>query len=216
MLYLLLGQDSLSKDEQLRKIKQEFLSPHLEQFNLDTLYGKELGLKGLQEALLRLPAAGAAKRVIVLRDAQSLAAEVKDFILTYVQNPSSCVVLVIEAATANKDEFISRLLRYGKVLRFKETEEPDTFVLSRQITARRPDQALKILSQLLKNGERPERILGGLRYAWEKETLPVLAARARLKLLVRCDLEIKTGRLKPVFALEKLVVGLCALGKPPG
>jgi len=27
-------------------------------------------------------------------------------------------------------------------------------------------------------------------------------------------MEIKMGRLKPIFALEKLVVNLCALGKP--
>lgn len=29
--------------------------------------------------------------------------------------------------------------------------------------------ALRILGQLLKNGEKPERIMGGLRYVWEKD-----------------------------------------------
>jgi DNA polymerase III delta subunit len=32
----------------------------------------------------------------------------------------------------------------------------------------------------------------------------------RLKLLLECDVSIKTGRLKPTLVLERLVIGLCA------
>jgi hypothetical protein len=28
---------------------------------------------------------------------------------------------------------------------------------------------------------------------------------------LQCDLDIKTGRIKPVFAMERLVVNLCGL-----
>nr|HPL83037.1 hypothetical protein [Candidatus Omnitrophota bacterium] len=66
----------------------------------------------------------------------------------------------------------------------------------------------------IKDGERPERILGGLRYSLENNVQDVKGLRRRLKLLLNCDIEIKTGKLKPVFALEKLVVNLCALSQP--
>lgn len=216
MQYLLLGSDSLSKDEQLKSIKKQFLNPVQEQFNQDIFHGRDTALKSLQEAFMRLPAAGAGQRIIIIREILDLRLEAKDFILAYVQKPRAQITLVLEAAGCAKEEFIGKLSRHCKVFRFKEIPEPDTFFLSRMISARRTDQALKVLSQLLKNGERPERILGGLRYTWEKESMSAQEARNRLKLLVKADLEIKTGRLKPVFALEKLVVGLCALVKPLG
>ena len=54
-VYLFIGQDTLSKDARLKKLKEEFLSPHTQYFNLDVLYAKELDLKDLQERLLCLP-----------------------------------------------------------------------------------------------------------------------------------------------------------------
>jgi DNA polymerase III delta subunit len=116
----------------------------------------------------------------------------------------------------HKDEFINSIYRYVKILRFKESVPVDTFTLSRQINLKKPDYALRILNQLLREGERPERILGGLRYVWEKDVTSPQEARRRLRFLLDCDLDIKTGRLKPLYALEKLVIKLCSAGKPFG
>jgi DNA polymerase III delta subunit len=77
------------------------------------------------------------------------------------------------------------------------------------IESKRPDYALRTLSQLLKNGEKPERILGGLRYSFQRGPHTPLEIRKAIKLLLNCDITIKTGRLKPEFALERLVVKLC-------
>lgn len=216
MTYLFLGQDSLSKDIQLKKIRAEILSKDTEQFNLDILYAKELTLKGLQEKLAYLPAVNA-RRLLVIKEADGLKDEIKDYLLKFMKGQHKEIALVLDLAQADaRDEFIRQLLRQAKVFRFGEVKPADTFMLSRQIELKRPDQALRLLSQLLKNAERPERILGGLRYVWEREFGSPLEKRKKLKLLLNCDLEIKTGRLKPVFALEKLVVRLCGLGKPPG
>ena len=54
-VYLFIGQDSLSKDIRLKKLKEEFLDPQTQYFNLDVLYARELNLKDLQERLLCLP-----------------------------------------------------------------------------------------------------------------------------------------------------------------
>jgi len=209
MVYLLAGQDIAAKEIQLKKIKQEFLPLQLQDFNLDTLYAKEITLKDIQERFLSLPLKSA-KRIMVIKDAHSLNKESRDFLLAFCKKPSKDLVLVLDFAQYDyQDELIKGVGAHAKLLRFKETVNPDTFALNRQIELRKTDAALRLLNQLLKNGEAPERILGGLRYAWEKQDIQSLSARKKLKLLLSCDLEMKTGRLKPAFALEKLVVNLC-------
>ena len=214
MVYVFIGEDSFSKDIQIKRLKQEFLAKELEQFNLDTLYSKELTLKELQERFLCLPLK-AKKRIIIIKDARGLKEEIKEFILKYVKKPNTEIILVLDIDRQDrKDEFINHISRFAKVYRFKETLPLDTFTLNRQIALKRPDYALRVLNKLLEEGERPERILGGLRYAWERETSSPLEMRRKLRLLLSCDIEIKTGKLKPPFALERLVINLCGLGKP--
>ena len=55
MVYLLIGQDIAAKEIFFKKIKQEFLPPELQDFNLDTLYAKEVNLKDIQERFLSIP-----------------------------------------------------------------------------------------------------------------------------------------------------------------
>ena len=52
MVYLLIGQDVTAKEIQLKKIKQEFLPLPLQDFNLDTLYAKEIVLKDISLLLI--------------------------------------------------------------------------------------------------------------------------------------------------------------------
>lgn len=211
MVYAFLGQDALSKDIQIKKIKEEFLAKGTEQFNFDILYARELTLDFLQEKLLFLPVKSS-KRIVLIKDAQGLNKEIQEFFLKYVKEPYKHALLILDfSSSAKKDEFINAISKYVKILRFKEDVRPDTFVLSRQIESRRPDYALRILNQLLEEGEKPERILGGLRYVLEKNTVYPAQAKRKFKLLLNCDIEIKTGKLKPSFALEKLVVSLCNL-----
>ncbi|MFH0913520.1 MAG: hypothetical protein V1884_04505 [Candidatus Omnitrophota bacterium] len=216
LVYLFVGQDSLSKDIRLKRLKEEFLSENTEHFNLDILYAKELNLPTLQERLLSLPLK-AKKRIIVVKDSQNLREEIKDFILQYIKRPQDKTILVLDTdKSAPRDEFIRQVSRDAEVLRFKEPLHLDTFTLSRSIDFRKTGHALWVLNQLLQNGERPERILGGLRYAWENSITQPQETRRKLKVLLNCDIDIKTGRLKPDFALERLVVSLCSLVKPAG
>ena len=85
----------------------------------------------------------------------------------------------------------------------------NAFNLGRNITQRRIKPALRLLRQLLLEGERPERILGALRYQINQENLNNRDKKKRISFLLHCDIDIKTGRLKPEFALERLFVRLC-------
>jgi len=218
MIYLFIGQDSpykdtpfSSKDTQLKQIRKEFLPKEVEQFNLDILYAESLKLKELQEKLLALPVKSP-KRIIVIRNAQELSQGIEDFIVEWVSFERKDILLLLDIEEQGKKEaFLKNIYKYAKVFRFKEPQALNTFNLTRQIEQRRPDQALRVLEQLLKDGERPERILGGLRYMLEHSPMNAFEIKRRVKMLLECDIEIKTGKMKPVFALEKLIVKLCAL-----
>jgi DNA polymerase III delta subunit len=219
MVYLFVGQDSLSKDIKLKKIKQEFLPQETQHFNFDIFYAKGLSLMTLQERLLALPVK-AKKRIIIIKEAEHLKQEIKEFILKFAKTPRPETLLIIDIDSrayqktslplkGSQDEFIAGIARYGSVFHFREEAHLDTFVLSRQIEQKKADYSLKVLNQLLSSGEKPERILGGLRYSWQRNITNPLELKKRIRLLLHCDLDIKTGRLKANFALERLIVRLC-------
>jgi DNA polymerase III delta subunit len=212
MIYLFLGQDSRAKNAQLRKLKEQFLPRESAEFNYSALYGKGLTLKDLQENLAFLPV-NSPQRILVIKDAQSLEEEPRAFLLRFAQcHPKETILVLDVEDDRKKDGFVSDLSRYARVQRFQPAARKlDAFALGDAVANGSPAAGLRVLSQLLDGGERPERILGGLRYSLEKERLSPADFRRRLKCLLACDIEIKTGRLKPQFALEKLVVKLCGL-----
>jgi len=218
--FVFLGPDTVdssgssSKETILKKIKAKYLSKASEDFNFDILYAADLSLKDLQEKLLYLPL-NSGVRVTLIKGAQHLDAQAKEFILRYLRKPNTAMVLVIDVDKYSpKDTFVKSLVSSLRPVYTREQKDPDAFLLARQITSSRAHEALKVLDQLLEKGQKPEMILGGLRYAWERDAASALKMRRGLKLLLNCDIEIKTGKLKAHYALEKLVVSLCSLAKP--
>lgn len=214
-LYLFIGEDSFSKEIKFKKIKEENLAKQTEVFNLDVLYAQEINLKNFQEKILLVPFKSK-KRVVVVKNVQYLKKDIKEFIFHLMQDrrQKPPLILVLDFDRRDpKDEFLKKIMRLAQVYHFSSPVPTNTFTLSRQINLRRTDSALRVLDQLFKNGEKAERIIGGLRYASEKDTLDSWEKRKKLQLLLNCDIEIKRGKLSPEFALEKLVVNLCNLKK---
>ncbi|MFA6349333.1 MAG: hypothetical protein WCY12_00195 [Candidatus Omnitrophota bacterium] len=210
-VFLFTGTDHAAKDAKLKELKRQFFNEQLDQFNSDLFYAKELFLQDLQEKILSLPL-NSKKRIITIRSANLLKPVIKEFVIDFVKNNTGQTILVLDMDSCDKrDGFVKDILPYVKLVSFQEEEQINTFTLSRQIELKRMDGALKILGKLLEDGEKPERILGGLRYAWERNTAAIPERKKRLKLLLSCDLDLKTSRMKTAFALEKLVVSLCSL-----
>ncbi|MFH1397522.1 MAG: hypothetical protein ABIH27_03100 [Candidatus Omnitrophota bacterium] len=207
--YLFIGEDNNSKDIQIKRFKEKFLRKETEDFNLDRLYSEGLTLKYLQERLLCLPVKSE-KRLVIIKNCLGLQEEIKEFLVQYLKTPYPKTVLILDIAKYDsRDRFLSRLFGKAQVIRFAETRQPNTFDLAHQIGFKKANTSLKILNQLLKNGEKPERILGGLRAAWQREIRQPLELKKRLKLLLDCDIDIKTGKAKPSLALERFIVSLC-------
>lgn len=213
MVYLFIGQDSISKDAALEKLKQETSPQRSSHFDHDTLYGKDTNLKKLQELLLFFPFRGS--RMVVVRNAHELKDEAKKFLLEFVKKPHDRLELVLDVEHNDlRNIFLEGLKKHCRVSYFKEKRQWTVFDLARAMEARDCRESLGILNRLLSDGEKPERLLGGLRASWQRRMNDPRELERRLRLLLDCDVAIKTGRLKPTLVLERLVIGLCAGRKP--
>ncbi len=207
-VYLFVGEDRASKETNIQKIKSLYLASGIEQFNLDVLYARDVNLPLLQERVLALPVQSK-KRVVIIKQAQELKPNIKDFISQYAQSGDGRTVIILDMERGDKGHFVADIGQWGQVMRFKEAGKVDTFTLARFIDVQNSVAALRVLNDLLREGQSPEWIIGGLRYSWERYVDSVVERRRRLKLLLACDGEIKTGKLPALLALEKLVVSLC-------
>ncbi len=137
MVYLFIGQDPLSKDAKLKQLRDNSLPSKIADFNRDIVYARGLDLKSLQEKLLYLPLK-AEKRIVVIKDAQSLKENIKNFLVGQAKKQEPKLILVLDIDSYDpKDEFIKTISRYAKVLRFKEAPALNTFSLANQITQKR-------------------------------------------------------------------------------
>jgi len=212
-VYLFLGQDSFSKDKVLNSLKEKSLQQSTQDFNYDVLHAqdRDLTLNKLQEKLLFLPA-GSKLRMVVLKNCQAAKADIKDFLAGYVKNPRQDIILILDSERDDpKDLFLRGIQQYCSIVHFQQERLKTVFDLGRCIELRKADFSLRVLHELLSNGQKPEQIMGGLRASLARAASEPETLKKRIKLLLACDLEIKTGRIKPVFALERLVVALCGL-----
>ncbi|MEK6567681.1 MAG: hypothetical protein AABZ27_02945 [Candidatus Omnitrophota bacterium] len=220
MLYLFAGEDELAKQEKINSLKSELLKKGFEDFNFEFFYAKELTLPLFKESLSRLPLESP-QRIIVIKDVFKLKDELKDYFAAQIEKLPADLILILESAVIPKEEsgFFNKISRRGKVILFKAKEKIDAFGLARAIERKDADSALNMLVDLFRNGEKPERILGALRYRFVKsdnfssaaDSLRLKEKKEKVGLLMEADLNLKTGKVKPEFALEALVVKLCGL-----
>ncbi len=220
MNYLFIGEDELSKDIKLQKIKQELRIDRLESFNIEILHSKNLDLKTLQEKLLLLPVK-TKKRLILIRDASNLGADIKQYLIGFLKKPYPHVGLILDTRHIEiRDRFFNQVSRFVRIVNFHQSKQIDAFTLAREIVAGYPESriqsrqkriksAMRLLHRLLLQKERPEKILGAIRYQLEHERMDINDRRKRLTFLLNCDTDIKTGRIKSELALEWLLIRLC-------
>ena len=227
MFYLFIGEDEPAKRDKINSLKSELLKKGFEDFNCESFYAKELTLPLLKEALSRLPVRQAGlplespKRIVVIKDVFKLKDELKDYLAAQIEKLPEDLILILESAVIPKTEsaFVNKISRYGKVIPFKAKEKIDAFGLARAIERKDASFALNLLVDLFRNGEKPEMILGALRHRFVKsdyfsaaqDSLKLKEKKEKVGLLMEADLNLKTGKVKPEFALEILVVKLCGL-----
>jgi len=214
MHYLFLGNDSITKDEKIGELKKKILSSlEAQKFDYQVLHGNKLNSDDLKQALLFLPAV-AKQRLVVIRAIHKLSLHNKKLILEFLQAGEGHVVLIFDSDESDlKNSFIAKLKTYTKTHSFSGASKENLFDMTRAITARNPVAALKILANLLAEGNHPLQVMGGLVWFWGKSRTRLSAERFKkgLMCLQEADLNIKRSRLKPEHTLEVLVVKLISL-----
>jgi len=214
MAHLFLGKDRKEFDEQVSELKNKIIgSQDLLGFDCEVLYGHKLDSDTLKKALIALPAVSK-QRLVVLHDFHKLSAHNKEIIIEFLDSQSTTTELVLLSdSVSSKDSFVKKIKSYVKIFESSSKTEENVFDMTRAIDMRRAQDALMVLSKMLKKGVHPLQVMGGVIWFWGKCRTKISKDRfyAGLKAIEETDLNIKRSRFRPEYAVELLVVKLCSL-----
>jgi hypothetical protein len=153
--------------------------------------------------------------LILIRAVEKLNTQNKKIILDFMQteNPHAVVILDLDGALP-QNNFFSTITNSAKAMCFgRGTAKENVFDMTRAMENRNSSDALKILDQLLNEGNHPLQIMGGLVWFWGKSRNRLSGAQFKKGLVVlqEADLNIKRSRLKPEYAVEIAVTKLSSL-----
>lgn len=215
MIYLFLGDDKAAKDLKIKEIKDQYLlTPESRQFDFTVLYGSQMTPDQFKQTLVALPTM-AAQRVVLLYSVHKLNPRNKKILLEFLEQKESPTVLILDVDEpgVEKNSFLDKVAASAKIVRFHSEPKGNVFDMTKEISNRRPEQALAMLSGLLHDGDHPLEILGALVWFWGRTRNRVSAEKFKKGLLVlqEADMNIKRSRVEPEYALEILVTKLSLL-----
>jgi DNA polymerase III delta subunit len=216
MHYLLLGNDTSLKDTQLNKIKRELFSDtDSQRMDSETLDGHKLSPEKLKIALLSLPAL-AEKRFVHIRQAEKLSKENLALLEDFLKGDSSHVVVVLDAVSWEaKSEARKSILHAVRTIGREEAAGANVFDMMDLVGRGDTARALKVLKGLFDRDEEPERVLGGMIWAWSNKIKPRTQSpkyKKGLLILQEADHQLKRVRFPDRgYALEIALVKLSYL-----
>ncbi|MDP8212209.1 MAG: hypothetical protein P9X22_02815 [Candidatus Zapsychrus exili] len=214
MIYFLLSEDTQLKDKKIDEIKKKYLpSKEALQFDFIIIHGIKLDPAELKKALIQLPSVSENK-VVVIRSVEKLSAQNKDIVLNFIDTKYDAIILVLDSNSPDLDNaFTKKISKQAEVLRLKSNVKSNVFDMTNAIGFNNPKKALKLLFELISNGDHPLQIMGALVWFWGKKRSKVSKENFKKGLLVlqEADLNIKRSRLNPEIAVEIAVVKLCSL-----
>ena len=214
MAYLFIGRDLPKKDAKLAELKTKlFKDPSALSFDYEALSAHKLNSDELKKSLLALPYM-AAQRMVVIRQCERLSEHNREIILEFLPQDQKAVVLVLDFDELDlRSAFFLKLKVLTQVLNFGTEKVINVFDMTRAISSHDTAGAIKMLHELIGNNTHPLQIMGGLVWYWSKEREHLNTARFQQGLMVleEGDLNIKRSRLKPEYAVEKVVVQLASL-----
>jgi DNA polymerase III delta subunit len=215
MIYLFLGPDRDAKDRKIAEIKAKYLTDDSAlKLDYESFYGVKLDPDTLKKALISLPAVSK-QRLILIRNVNKLDAHNKEIILDFIQGENSHAVVILDSDDGGgKNSFIAKVKLIAKVMNFgADTRKQNVFDMTRAIENQNPAVALKILNELINDGNPPLKIMGGMVWFWgdRKSRLSAGKFKEGLQVLQEADLNIKRSRIKPEYAVEVAVTKLSSL-----
>ncbi len=216
-----LGGEEPAKHKRLDLLQEKLFPAGLRELNTTVFHAddRDLTPARMQEVLACLPTAGASRRLVVVKSAHQLKKSVLDVLCGAARKPPSSCTLVIDVPDVEAGgKAVAALSENGaRIVRFRSEVPPNVFDLGRAIMARRPQEALKVLAEVLADRQRPEKLMGALLWQWEKGRRQGRISREAyakgLALMAATDRRFKTSsaRRQGPLLLELLVVKLSYL-----
>lgn len=122
-LYWICGKERFLVDRAVARIKERVIEPATRDFNYDLLYAKEAGAQKILAAARTLPMM-ARRRLVIVRDADSLDAKGLEPLLPYVASPApeTCLVFVAEKADTRL-KFFTAFKKHGELLKCEPLQD---------------------------------------------------------------------------------------------
>ncbi|MBF0593421.1 MAG: hypothetical protein HQL22_00480 [Candidatus Omnitrophica bacterium] len=219
MDYLLYGPDLTLRDKTLADLKKEILStPDAIRLDFDSLDGHKLTPEKLKIALLSLPGM-APRRLVHIYRADKLPKESLELLLAFLKGEHEQAVVVVEAeewdsSTKLRGELTKLLKSVGTASAAAGT----VFQMMDAVAAGNEAGSLRRLNGLLGGDEAPERLLGGMVWAWSNKIKGRVSAdvyKKGLLVLQEADFALKRSRYpEREYALEVAVVKLTLFVRP--
>jgi DNA polymerase III delta subunit len=221
-LFLFLGSDEPEKRKKLELLKDKYFPASLKDLNTTVLHAddKKLSPQMLTEALTLAPTAGASRRLVVIKMAQKMNEALQETARKIDPGALAGTALVLDIPeTKGSEALVAYWKKRGAEAHvFKSASASDVFELGRAIAGRHTAAALKILGGLYPARERPEKLLGGLLWQWERlrsdKPLSDEAYEQGIKAFCEADKRLKTSyaaHRQERLILETLVVKLSYL-----
>jgi DNA polymerase-3 subunit delta len=123
--YYICGEDEFQKEDATKKLIAAGLDPAVRDFNLDVVRGTDVDPKSFDGIVSSLPMMSE-RRVVVVRDVGGLKKEAKKAVLSFLENPSpSVMVLLVESAGGKKDNDLANLATLLEFMPLTSEEIPD-------------------------------------------------------------------------------------------
>ena len=221
MDFLLYGPDLKLRDKALADIKKEVFSsaPDAVRLDLESLDANKLTPEKLKIALMSLPGLAPCRLVHIYR-ADKLAKEPLELLLAFLKGEHAHVVVVLEAdtwdaGTKTRGELTKLLKKTG----VDAAAKASVFDMMNAVADGNSAKALRTLKILLTDDEAPERLLGGMVWAWSNKIKARMSAQGYKKgllVLQEADMGLKRSRFpEREYALEVAVVKLSLLVSSP-
>ena len=170
MTYLFLGNKTEDKSSKIEKIKSQYLkNKEARHFDCVSLYADKLDNDTLKKSLIDLPAV-AQKRIVVVRLIEKLNKDHQRIIEEFIEGEENSTVLILDSDRVDlKNAFINKLKKNAEVFICDSGKKENVFDMTRNIERKNNVSALKILFQLVADGEQPVRILGAMVWFWADE-----------------------------------------------
>jgi len=122
--YLLTGEDDFRKRLALDRLKRKLLAGEQDTFNYEVYYGKDSSAKEIIRSLETLSLTGG-RKLVVLKEPESLAEEDKTTLLSYFKRPrdnKTLFVLLSRRPASRKEKFNSAVSKYAQVYDFSRLQ----------------------------------------------------------------------------------------------